>query len=206
MSHISEPGSAVAAWPIGDAPPIPGHRPAALAIVAVLVVALSLLVGGAAHAQGTSDPNAGTLCGLLTTDEVSAAVGGEPMSVSDGSASDSTCMYIGDINAGSATNLYASLTKDSGGASLSLIDQVRGTYADAVDVHIDGYQALLSKSQIDVFPDPLTWLSLRMSAPTGVDVATALQTLAGLAVARLLASTAPVTTTSQPSPSVAGGG
>ena len=143
------------------------------------------------------------MCALLGADEVSAAVG-ETLTVAAEQASATSCVYLGDLEAGSSTSLFTYLAYDTGQSTLSLMDQVRGTYTDVKDVQIAGLPALLDKHQLNIFPDPKTWLSLALTVPDKVDATKVLTSLGELAVSRLGSLALPTAPPTAPTPSFVG--
>jgi hypothetical protein len=138
----------------------------------------------------------GSPCDLWTTDEVAAALGGEPTSIDASARSAQTCGYRGE-QAGSFTSFMAALGSGdpSGGP---LVDVVHQSFPDAVDVEVAGVPAVRipsvplsgdaegwTQSTLFVFPDPSTVLQLQANAPAGVDGDAALIALAQLALTRL---------------------
>jgi hypothetical protein len=143
----------------------------------------------------------GSPCDLWTTDEVSAALGGEPMAIDGSTRTAQSCGYRG--KQGSFTNLMAALgSADPGGGSL--VDVVHQSFPDAVDVVVAGVPAVRiptvpftgdaegwTQSTLFVFPGPSTVLQLQANAPEGVDGDAALIALAELALAHLGVGTPP---------------
>jgi hypothetical protein len=136
----------------------------------------------------------GDLCASLPIDAVSAVVG-EPLSVAQ-QAPDS-CVLVGDLAAGSQTNLTVQHAQGDPQAPMPLIDQVREAFPVATEIDVGGVPAIqpapepgpdgFTTGQLVVFPDPASVLFLIATVPDSVDVATALASIAELAVAGLAA-------------------
>jgi hypothetical protein len=157
------------------------------------------------------------LCELWTPAAVSAALGGESMTIDASQAGPRSCRYAAE-KASSPTELLAALA--FGDASTgSLVDLVRANFQDAADVPLgDGVVALRTPSEalvgdakgwtqssMFVFPDPMVMLQLQTRTPKGVDGDAALVALVQQALPRLTAMAVPAPSASVPVPSTPAG-
>ena len=186
---------------------VPTKVDARAALTDLAAIALSRLGAGASPAPDASPANA-SLCAMLTTAEVSAELGGLPLSVVDDRPD--TCAYSGEASGDADTVLTAKVVLGAPEVG-SNIDTARATYPDAVEIVVAGVPALQTatetpktgwtRSALHVFPDAATRLTLEASAPESVDVTMALNHLAELAVPRLAAIMAPPSGSPSPAPS-----
>lgn len=140
-------------------------------------------------------PGHASLCELLTTDEVAAALGDAPIEVVGDHALN--CVYSAETSGDADTSLIvvAALGAPATGSNL---DTAKGSYPDATLISVGDAPALLlpatsraaghTTMSLHVFPDAATWLILDGSAVETVDLATTLPSLAALAVDRIAAA------------------
>jgi hypothetical protein len=164
------------------------------AVTAALTLALGLTLGGMpAHAQD------GTLCVLLTPEEVAAALGGGIVSTGDGNSLEQ-CLYLSDA-AGGYSNLSVSHILLSPNEQSSIAEMAEIWQSGGVETVVGGLPARQEEGSVYVFPDLRSAIWLKASAGDDIDVATAVKSLAELAVSRLGSVALP---TAMPVPSFVG--
>jgi hypothetical protein len=186
--RAAEPSSGPAASPVLTVSPVPGASPSF----------------GPAPSLAAIEQ----LCDLWPVADVSAALGGEPMTVDETLASPQSCGYKGGKGSFTAFAVALYFGDETTG---SLPDLIRQNFADAVDVVVGGAPALRTpqislvgegkgwkQSALYVFPDPLTMLQVQTAAPKGVDGEAATVALVEAALPGLAAVPRP-----SPAPSVA---
>ena len=146
-------------------------------------------------------------CDLLTTDEVSASLGGETVTANE--VGPTACVYAGDLANGSLSGVTIALV--AGTDATAAIAQLRE--AAATELTIGGAPALQTppqdlgtghaRSMLVVMPDASTALLLSGDLPTGIDAADVVRGLAELAYPRLASTSLPSPAPSGPVPSVA---
>lgn len=170
--------------------------------LAELAAARYASTGDPASTPGTSTLAAGP-CDLLTTEEVSTALG-EEMTAEDMSPG---CLYHGDIDGGSLTGLTVGYA--TGPDAVAGLEQVQAL--GWPEIVIGGLPALqapteqlasgLSRSVLAIIPDDASVLLLSADTPSGIDSAAAVLTLAQLAVPRLGSMPSASTAPGSPAPS-----
>ncbi len=164
---------------------------------------LSLLVPSVALAQDeTDDPNAtpSPFCAVLTADEASTALG---VTLTVGSGSQTDCSYDSDFE---TSDVSLSVYRDDGPITS---DQFQSYYPDGITTTVAGHDAYYDAESAVLFVDEgvndqLFVLQVFGSMPDGVDVQTALTTLAESGLPRLAAIPLPPEPTIEPEPSYLG--
>jgi hypothetical protein len=166
------------------------------AIAAVVVLALSLFVGAApvAHAQSPAAPPS-QFCSVLTPEEVSAALG---VTVTISDSTDVDCTYQTDFNSGTFISLNVGF-EDSFD-----LEVMKTVFPDATETTVAGLPALATADSTLLYVSlpnggSLTLQLIAMSELQGIDISTAMTSLAELAVPRLSSIPLP---TAEPDPSV----
>lgn len=131
--------------------------------------------------DGSADP-----CALLTAEEISAAIEGEPMTVSPERMS-GHCTYLDDAGTFFEVVVEIAPTPDT-----SLIELRRALMSDLTDLEVAGFPALSvtsagGRSQtVMVYPTEAVELTFSLQTTTGADAMSALTALAELGTARAL--------------------
>lgn len=145
-------------------------------------------------------------CALLTAEEISAALGGEPLSVSD-QAMSGHCTYLNQV--GTFFEVAVDVAPD---ADISMIELRRLLMPEVTDLEVAGLPALAmtsagSRSQtVMVYPTEAVELTFSLQTTAGADAMPALTALAELGTARALQAGLPEPSVPVPTAGAASGG